>query len=607
MPALTLPARLRRIATVVIAIGVSFAVDTAGGIQDQKEVLVLYSTRRDAQIVTVGDREIPRILEKGLPEGIDYYSEFIDEGRFSEDDYQAAFGEFLSMKYRGLRFDLIVAMGESPLEFVTEHRKGMFASTPLVYFADRGGQVPKHANATGVIARVNLADTVALATSLQPDTKNVFVVHGAGASTLLEAARQQLRPFEPRVAVTYLAGLPVADLEAQLARLPARSIVYYLVLDRDGAGEKFHPLEYLSRVTEIANAPVYSWVDSAMDRGIVGGSLKDQVAQVQAVGEVALQVLRGQPADSIPPATSDFNVVQVDSRQLRRWAISESRVPAGTIIRFREPTLWDRYASYVIVASVVVFAQSALIGGLLIQHNRRRKAEAQVIENQVELRQSYDRIRDLGARLLNAQESERSRVARDLHDDISQQMALLEIDLEQLAGIVDEDDAETLAHETLQRAQNIGRSVHDLSHRLHPAKLRLIGLVAAVQGLRRELSQQRLEIRFTHENVPASIPEELALCLFRIVQEALQNAIKYSQGSHVAVDLRGTQSGLKLTIVDDGVGFDVSSTWRKGLGLISMRERLEAVGGSLEIHSRPGAGTRLEVAAPLGRERAESA
>ena len=245
--------------------------------------------------------------------------------------------------------------------------------------------------------------------------------------------------------------------------------------------------------------------------------------------------------------------MQVDSRQLRRWAISESRVPTGTIIRFREPTLWDRYASYIIVAAVVVFAQSALIGGLLIQHNRRRQAEAQVRKNQVELRQSYDRIRDLGARLLNAQESERSRVARDLHDDISQQMALLEIDLEQLAGVV-EGEAQDLTAETLHRAQEIGRSVHDLSHRLHPAKLRLIGLVAALNGLRRELSQPDFAITFTHEDVPASLPEELALCLFRIVQEALHNAIKYSHGRHVSVELHGGPAGLTLTIVDDGVG-----------------------------------------------------
>jgi signal transduction histidine kinase len=160
--------------------------------------------------------------------------------------------------------------------------------------------------------------------------------------------------------------------------------------------------------------------------------------------------------------------------------------------------------------------------------------------------------------------------------------------------------AQELTNDTLNRAQEIGRSVHDLSHRLHPAKLRLIGLVAALQGLRRELSsQQGIEITFTHDNVPSAIPEELAICLFRIVQEALQNAIKYSQGRHVSVHLHGGVSGLQLTIADDGVGFDVDLTWRKGLGLISMRERLEAVGGTIKIHSRPGEGTRLEIVVPL--------
>src|SRR6185436_5568273 len=162
-------------------------------------------------------------------------------------------------------------------------------------------------------------------------------------------------------------------------------------------------------------------------------------------------------------------------------------------------------------------------------------------------------------------------------------MALLEIDLEQLAGAVS-GDAESLTQDALLRAQEIGRNVHDLSHRLHPAKLRLIGLVGALNGLRRELSLQNIEIAFNHKNVPAVIPEELALCLFRIVQEALHNAIKYSQGRLVTVDLRGTASGLALTVTDDGVGFDVGANWHKGLGLISMRERLEAVGGSLEIH-----------------------
>ena len=151
----------------------------------------------------------------------------------------------------------------------------------------------------------------------------------------------------------------------------------------------------------------------------------------------------------------------------------------------------------------------------------------------------------------------------------------------------------------MNRAQGIARSVHDLSHRLHPAKLRLIGLVAALQGLQRELSQSDIAITFTHDNVPPTLPPDLTLCLFRIVQEALQNALKYSEARHVSVHLSGGPDGLALTIVDDGVGFDVDAAWGKGLGLISMSERLEAIGGTFEIRSKPGAGTRLEVRVPL--------
>jgi signal transduction histidine kinase len=141
--------------------------------------------------------------------------------------------------------------------------------------------------------------------------------------------------------------------------------------------------------------------------------------------------------------------------------------------------------------------------------------------------------------------------------------------------------------------------VHDLSHRLHPAKLRLIGLVAALHGLQHELPQSDIAVTFTHDTVPSTLPPDLTLCLFRIVQEALQNALKYSRAHRVSVHLSGGPDGLALTIVDDGVGFDVNAAWGKGLGLISMSERLEAIGGTLEIRSKPGTGTRLEVRAPL--------
>src|SRR5262249_38906263 len=156
--------------------------------------------------------------------------------------------------------------------------------------------------------------------------------------------------------------------------------------------------------------------------GIVGGSLKVQAAQVGAIGEAALRVLRGDAPDSIPVAERDFNETQVDWREIRRWGLSESGIPSTATVLFREPTVFERYRPYIFTTLVVLLAQTALIAGLLVQRGRRRRAEERLIDSQERLRTSYDRIRDLGARLIEAQESERAHIARELHDDVSQQL-----------------------------------------------------------------------------------------------------------------------------------------------------------------------------------------
>jgi signal transduction histidine kinase len=312
---------------------------------------------------------------------------------------------------------------------------------------------------------------------------------------------------------------------------------------------------------------------------------------------LTVRILAGEKAERLADPDASENAYMVDWRQLQRWGIDESRVPAGTIVRFREPSLFERYKVYIIAVVALLLAQTALIAALLVQRSRRRQAESHVRGREAELRTSYERIRDLGTRLLDAQDRERARIARELHDDISQQLALLEIDLEILNGTTN-GSANGLAGEVLGRARSIGRSLHDLSHRLHPAKLRLIGLVPALAGLLRELGQSGAAIAFTHANVPPTLPPELTLCLFRVVQEAVQNALKHGRARHVSVELHGGADGLALTIADDGVGFDVEAQWGKGLGLISMRERLDAAGGTLDLRSSP-TGTRLSITVPL--------
>jgi signal transduction histidine kinase len=573
--------------------GVAWAQD------NHKQVLVLYSTRRDSEFSSIGERELPRILDVGLERELDYYSEFIDVARFPDPSYQIGFGDFLRLKYRGIRFDLVIAMQDIAVEFVNRNRDGLFLDTPAVFLANTPA-ARVGPNATGLILERNLTATLALVETLQPDVRNIFVVSGSAPSDKAyeQAMRAQTRPFESRLTFHYLSGLSTDELERRLSRLPAHSVVYYLLVTEDGARNKYHPLEYVDRVAAVANAPTYCWVDSAMDHGIVGGNLYSQTEAIGRTADLALRVLRGEKADSIDTSAIDLNSSQVDWRQLRRWGIDEARVPAGTVVRFREPTIWDRYKSYILAALALLIVQSGLIAGLLIQRVRRRRAEVELRKSQDHLLASYERIRDLGSRLLQAQETERSRIARELHDDINQQVALLTMDLE-VVGVADHDEVKRLAAEALARAQEIGKSVHDLSHRLHPAKLRLIGLVAALQALRLELSQSGIAIAFTHDNVPSTLSADVTLCLFRVVQEALQNAIKYSKAREVSVHLAGSPLGLTLSVVDDGAGFDVDAVWGKGLGLVSMKERLEAIGGSLEIRSTPGLGTRVEATAPL--------
>ena len=259
-----------------------------------------------------------------------------------------------------------------------------------------------------------------------------------------------------------------------------------------------------------------------------------------------------------------------------------------------EPGLWGPYRVYVLAAIALLLTQSLLIAGLLIQRDRRQRAERELRRRQTELQASYGRIRDLGVRLLNAQEAERARIAHELHDDISQQLSLLAIYLDMLRSNA-QGLAKELIDEAVSSAENIVASVHDLSRRLHPYKLRLIGLVAALQDLQNAVAQAGIAATFTHEHVPAALPQDLTLCLFRIAQEALQNALKHSHARSVSMRLVGTPAELELSIADDGVGFDVDAAWGNGLGLVGIRERLDAIGGTFEILSTQGAGTSLVV------------
>src|SRR4051794_30502033 len=263
----------------------------------------------------------------------------------------------------------------------------------------------------------------------------------------------------------------------------------------------------------------------------------------------------------------------------------------------RVPAVGELTGVYVVAISALVVAQTALIVVLLTQRRRLRIAEETVRHGQADLKVSRERIRDLGSRLLVAQDAERSRIALELHDDVSQQLAVLSMNLQMLCGFGSgrDDEAETVAREALDHADGIARSLRDLSHRLYPTKVKLLGLVPAINSLQHDVVAGPVKIHCTNHNVPSGLPHGLSLALYRVAQEALHNAISHSQARDVRVHLEGRDGALFLTIADDGVGFDVEGSTGVGLGLISMRERLDPVGGVLRVKSSAGAGTRIEV------------
>ena len=205
---------------------------------------------------------------------------------------------------------------------------------------------------------------------------------------------------------------------------------------------------------------------------------------------------------------------------------------------------------------------------------------------------------DMTGRLIHAQEEERCRIARELHDDFNQRLALLAIGLERLGTRLASDGiAASQVSDLCRLTQDIASDVHRLSHQLHSAKLEHLGLVPAIKGLCRELSEQyRGEIHFVHRHVPNAITKESALCLFRVAQEALSNTMKHSGVKAAQLELFGDHGTLHLHISDAGAGFDPQSVSAKGhLGLISMQERVRAAGGTIAVDSRPSKGTRISV------------
>jgi signal transduction histidine kinase len=209
-------------------------------------------------------------------------------------------------------------------------------------------------------------------------------------------------------------------------------------------------------------------------------------------------------------------------------------------------------------------------------------------------------LREMSAKLIDAQERERHRIALELHDEVGQQLSLVEFEVARLRAEVDTSSFRSRLERLADLISEASRTVREISHALFPAKLQYLGLAKALHGLCRDISQETsLSVAFEFENLPETLPAPIALCLYRVVQEALHNTAKHGHAHKAKVELQINAGRLQLNIVDDGKGFKAEGHGYEGFGLASMRERLRAVDGSMNLVSRPGVGTTIIVSVPV--------
>ena len=325
---------------------------------------------------------------------------------------------------------IIPALAPS-LDFVLKYRDELFPGVPVVYGAIDQQEVKARNLGLGVVGvpmTVNLAPTLDLALRLHPGTRRVFVVAGKSKTDAywVAEARRAFRGREGEVEFVYLTGLPLDDLLRRVAGLPDRSVIYYLHLFEDGRGNTFVPAEVVGRLASAANAPVYGHYSTYVGRGIVGGRVVSFEAEGVNAARVAVRILAGETPGTIALPGAAENPYLFDWRELRRWGIDEGGLPHGSVVLNRPPSVWELYKWRIIGGGVLCVAEALLIVALLVERTSRRRAEGV-------LRTSQRELRTLTGRLLQAQETERRRIARELHDDLNQSLALIAVELDLLA------------------------------------------------------------------------------------------------------------------------------------------------------------------------------
>ena len=357
---------------------------------EPKQVMLLHSFGRDFKPWSDYAKTIRTELDRQSPWPLDITEHSLVTARSPDEDPEVPFVEYLRALSAKRPPDIIVSIGAPAAAFVQRHRQQFFATTPMVFTAVEQRRVQYSsltANDAVVALRINYLAAVENILQVLPDTKDVMVVVGTSPIEKFwkEAIGKELEPLANRIKLSWTDDLSFEELLKHASALAPYSAIFWELMIVDAAGVVHEGGTPLTRLHAIANAPIFSYDESFFGEEIVGGPLLLTADTSRQTAAVAIRILGGEKPSAIKPPVVQFASPMFDWRQMQRWGISENRLPPGSKIYFRDPTVWEQYRWQIVLIASVILTQAALILSLLYEYRRRQIAEADSLQRVNEL------------------------------------------------------------------------------------------------------------------------------------------------------------------------------------------------------------------------------
>ena len=558
-----------------------------------KRVVILYTHRQMSPINKQWHSGIVDGIKQVYNGPMDIETEYMDVVLQDDKEYVNEWSEVVRLKYSKYPPDVVIPVFFPAYAFAVMNREMFFPGCPMVFcavpqsFAE--SQKSKR-NITGVGGQFDNRPSMEVIKKVLPGTKKLLILSGKSRLDiwLSEIAMRQSEIAFPEIEFKALAGLTPAEAALEFVQAGPDTAGLLLSFELDNYGNRMNTTEYLHELNKVSTVPIFGCYDTILGHGILGGALVSPTDFGNATGKIAGRVLNGESADDIPKDYSQTYTIAFDHEVLRKLGISESRLPAGAKVINRKPTIWSQYGRYISTGVAALLVQSAIIVSLLLNRSKRIAAEKEA--------------QSLAGRILSAGEEERRYLARELHDDVSQRLAAVSIETGTLENKMSESSEIKVPLGKLKKNLiSICDDLHRMSRHMHPSVLDDFGLAEALRSECGELSQRwGIPIELHCSKRFPEIPKSVALCLYRVAQESLWNAIRHSGGSKITIELKSDAEFVYMDISDDGKGFEPSTVQKtRRLGLASMSERIRLVSGTIRTLSAPGQGVTISVVAPI--------